>query len=151
MVSDVCNLEFGIAAVRELPPTNRSLLLRIDFTDDQAWNRLCDAIQEPSKEGFIAYFEYVNDLSYEGLTLKELTDAAINGEKQLSYICVADRVTLTASEQPILVIDCYDQPGRTFRVIPSEVWSVENNLSIANMDFREFADSCDSDGIFRGF
>jgi len=29
--------------------------------------------------------------------------------------------------------------------------SVENNLSIANMDFSEFADNVDKDGIFRGF
>ena len=45
----------------------------------------------------------------------------------------------------------YDEPGRTFRVIPSEMWSVENNLSIANMDFAEFADAVDEDGVFRGF
>ena len=29
--------------------------------------------------------------------------------------------------------------------------SRENNLSIANMDFREFAESVDPDGVFRGF
>jgi hypothetical protein len=29
--------------------------------------------------------------------------------------------------------------------------SVENNLSIANMDFIDFAESVDEDGIFRGF
>ena len=28
---------------------------------------------------------------------------------------------------------------------------VENNLSISNMDFYEFADNADADGIFRGF
>jgi hypothetical protein len=38
-----------------------------------------------------------------------------------------------------------------FRVIPSQMWSVENNLSIANMDFFEFADAVGDDGIFRGF
>jgi hypothetical protein len=45
----------------------------------------------------------------------------------------------------------YEEPGRTFRVIPSEMWSVENNLSVANMDFYEFADNVDLDGVFRGF
>ena len=30
-------------------------------------------------------------------------------------------------------------------------WSVENNLSIANMDWEEFADAVDDAGIFRGF
>jgi hypothetical protein len=45
----------------------------------------------------------------------------------------------------------FDEPGRTFRVIPREIWSVENNLSISNMDYHEFADNIDSDGVFRGF
>lgn len=44
-----------------------------------------------------------------------------------------------------------DSGGRTFRIIPSEMWGIENNLSIANMDFRDFADSADADGVFRGF
>ena len=36
-------------------------------------------------------------------------------------------------------------------VVPGQVWSIENNLSIANMDFFEFADRTDPDGVFRGF
>jgi uncharacterized protein DUF6924 len=31
------------------------------------------------------------------------------------------------------------------------MWSVENNLSIANMDFDEFADAVDQDGVYRRF
>ncbi|HET7601047.1 MAG TPA: hypothetical protein VFK09_12185 [Gemmatimonadales bacterium] len=49
------------------------------------------------------------------------------------------------------MVDLYAEPGRTFRVVPRETWAVENNLSIANMDFAEFADRADPDGIFRGF
>ena len=60
-------------------------------------------------------------------------------------------MTLTHPDRPIVVIDLFGEPGRTFRVIPSEIWSIENNLSIGNMDFDEFADSVDPDGIFRGF
>lgn len=39
------------------------------------------------------------------------------------------------------------RPGRP----PRELWSVDNNLNIANMDWEEFADNTDGDGIFRGF
>jgi hypothetical protein len=28
---------------------------------------------------------------------------------------------------------------------------IENNLSLANMDFEEFAEAVDPDGVFRGF
>jgi hypothetical protein len=42
--------------------------------------------------------------------------------------------------------------GRTpFRCIPSELWSVDNNLNIANMDWEDFAGSTGEDGVFRGF
>jgi len=63
---------------------------------------------------------------------------------------------LTHPDRPIQVVNLYDyragpRSGDTFRVIPSEMWSVQNNLSLANMDWAEFADSTDEDGIFRGF
>lgn len=99
--------------MKALPLTNRSPLLRAAFDNDQAWIRLCEAIQEPSEEGFIAYFDYISDPSYSGLTVERLTDIVLDDEKH-SFICVADHITLTDSEQLILVIDCYDQPSRTF-------------------------------------
>ena len=49
------------------------------------------------------------------------------------------------------VVDLHAELGRPFRVIPPEMWGVENNLSIANMDFYEFADKAEPDGVFRGF
>ena len=48
------------------------------------------------------------------------------------------------------LIDLWQRDGRTFRVVPSEMASVENNLSLANMDWKEFAEQVDPDGIFRG-
>lgn len=63
----------------------------------------------------------------------------------------ADTKTLTDPELPIIAVDLSEEIGQTFRVIPSEMWSVENNLSICNMGFEEFKESIDQDGIFRGF
>ncbi|MFM7249816.1 MAG: DUF6924 domain-containing protein [Planctomycetaceae bacterium] len=62
----------------------------------------------------------------------------------------ADRATFIDSQPSFMVVDLNDEPGRTFRVIPSEMWSVEGNLSIATMDFREYAENVDPDGVFRG-
>jgi hypothetical protein len=44
-----------------------------------------------------------------------------------------------------------DDPAsqQPFRVIPSKLWAVD--LSLANMDYEEFADAVDAEGIFRGF
>jgi hypothetical protein len=58
---------------------------------------------------------------------------------------------MTDHERPVLVVDLSQEPGRTFRVIPGQMWGVENNLSLANMEFSEFADNVDPDGVFRGF
>jgi len=58
---------------------------------------------------------------------------------------------MTDEEHPVLVLDSFNPEVKTFRVIPSEAWGVENNLSLANMDYSEFADAADPNGVFRGF
>ena len=136
--------------MKNLPETENSLLLRTDFSDDAAWAALCDAAQAQSEEGFQARLECISDRAYDGLTIDQLVALARTND-DLGYIFLADRVALTNPEQPILVVDLYDEPGRTFRVIPRELWGVENNLSLANMDYSDFADNVDADGVFRGF
>ncbi len=68
-----------------------------------------------------------------------------------SFAFIADRLTIADPERPVLVVDLSHEPGRTFRVIPSQMWAIENNLSHANMEYSEFADNVDPDGVFRGF
>jgi hypothetical protein len=63
---------------------------------------------------------------------------------------VADTITVEHRDRPILCIDLLAS-RKPFRVVPSELWAVENNLSLANMDYEEFADALDAEGIFRGF
>ncbi|MFF1519862.1 DUF6924 domain-containing protein [Streptomyces sp. NPDC058305] len=41
--------------------------------------------------------------------------------------------------------------GRGVRVVAVQLWSIENNLSGANMNSEEFAGAVDEDGVFRGF
>ena len=68
-----------------------------------------------------------------------------------AYGCVfvADATAMSAAEHHLLVLDPANPDGQTFRVIPSEAWGVENNLAIANMDYSEFADAADPDGVPR--
>ena len=73
-------------------------------------------------------------------------------EGYVGQIAVADAQTMR--DQTVLLVDFNElgeQVGRTFRSIPSEVEPIVANLSLANMDFAEFADNTDPDGIFRGF
>lgn len=67
-------------------------------------------------------------------------------------IFIADSVTMTSPDHPLLVIDLrHDGTHAPFRSTPREVQSIENNLSLCNMDFFEFAEAVDADGVFRGF
>ena len=132
------------------PNSGNPVLLRTDFSNDAAWAALCKAAQAPSEEDFQANIDCVSDRSFDGLAVEQVVSLARNGSSH-SFAFVADRLTIADPERPILFVDLADGPGRTFRVIPSQMWAVENNLSLANMEYSEFADNVDPDGVFRGF
>jgi hypothetical protein len=136
--------------MKKLPETDNSLLLRTDFSDDAVWASLCIAVQQPNEEGFRAHLDCFSDPAYDRLGVEELVAVCPKGGDR-TFAFIADRTTFTDPERPVLVVDFYHEPGRTFRVTPREMWGVENNLSIGNMDFYEFADNVDPDGVFRGF
>ena len=134
--------------MKRLPRSDQALVIRTDFSDDAAWNTVVAAIQQPV-EGFFAYVDFVDDAAFSGLTVEQLV--ALRDDLSKSYAIVADAVTMSGVEHPLLIVDLIEELGRTFRAVPSAIQSIENNLSIANMDFWEFADNVDADGVFRGF
>ncbi|GGW26521.1 hypothetical protein GCM10010381_08410 [Streptomyces xantholiticus] len=84
-------------------------------------------------------------------------------------VFLADGVTMRSEHRALLALDidteeadldpAYYQelidspPPREFRTAPSGVHDIHANLSIANMDFEEFAEaaSADPDGLYRSF
>lgn len=136
-------------SMKRIPDSENALAVRTDFSDDAAWESLCQAIDAPVG-GFRAYVDFISDRDYEGLTPEGLLSLFSECPSR-SFVFMIDRVALSHPEHPILVVDLRAEPGRSFRVIPSVVPSVESNLSIANIDFVEFAGAADTDGIFRGF
>src|ERR1700722_11739939 len=140
------------------------LLVRTDFTDDDAWDQVRDQAQrEYGADGFSADVEPVSDPGWGEATWEAVKAAAPGtGEAGPSVLFIADSITFASSEHPILVVDLTDKflsvaefpelADRTpFRCIPSALWSVENNLTIANLDWEDFAGDVDGDGISRGF
>ena len=125
----------------------QSLLIRTDFTNDAAWARLNAALAAPAE--YHAFLELVEDRRYEALTIGSLLELAA-GDSAHPFVFLADQITLSSAEQPVLVVDLLHQPGRYFRVIPSELWAVQNNLIIANADWEDFSELADPDGVFRG-
>ena len=138
-----------MTARKSLPVTQDSLVLRTDFSNDSAWHLVCADVQAPVGD-FRAFVECVSDPEFAGVTPAEL--ASLQPERsEHSFVFIVDGITLSSPEHPIVVVDLIGEPGRWFRVVPREAWAVQNNLSLANMDFVDFADSVDPDGVFRGF
>lgn len=74
-----------------------------------------------------------------------VSEAAAGDEITLLYVDLGVRDAEIAE-----LLDSYN--GRSFRCVVGEVAAIEINLSIANMDFSEFANYADDHGgVFRGF
>ena len=127
-----------------------SPLVRTDFSDDAAWRLLVQAATAESPDGFRAYLKIVDDRRFADRSAADLIEMG-EGWDRAAVLFVADAKALSDPEQPILCVDLVDQPGRSFRCIPSELWGVDNNLNLANMDFNEFATALDEQGVHRGF
>jgi hypothetical protein len=137
-------------------------LVRTDFTDDDAWDQVQDeATREYGPDGFCACVEPVSDPQWAGATWEAVKAAAPTDERGPCVLFIADSITFGSPEHPILVVDLDDKilsvaefpeiADRTpFRCVPSALWEVENNLSIANLDWEDFAGTLDDDGIYRG-
>jgi hypothetical protein len=135
--------------MRPLPATEHAPVLRTDFADQAAWDAIGRAIRAPV-DGFLAYVTFVDDAAYDGVGLERLP-ALLPERPDHAIVIVADGAAMSHPEHPLLVVDALSRPLRSFRAVPGRIQGVENNLSIANMDFAEFAEAVDDDGIFRGF
>ena len=137
--------------MKPLPQSQAALVIRTDFSDQEAWEAIGAAILQLTKEGFGAQVDFVDDAGYRGATKEQLLDLVPEGEERPFFLMIVDAVTVRSPEHPVLVVDLWREPGREFRAVPAAVQAIENNLSIANINFAEFADAVDEDGIFRGF
>ena len=139
--------------MKQLPKTTNPVVIRTDFENQQAWETICELVRAPVHEGnetFYAYVEFLENSDYRNFSKDQLL-AIVPGDYGHSFFFVADSAAVLSPEFAILAVDLVESRGRSFRAIPSKIQSIENNLSLANMDFEEFAESADKDGIFRGF
>ena len=147
-----CRGDAGIlGAVPALPRMDSSLLVRTDFASDDAWQQLSDEAQLENQDGFRAYLVPVSDPAFDQLGWEAVRAALPGGDHGALVLFIADTITLTSPGHPVLVVDLGRDAGdRPFRCIPSGLWSVENNLNPANMDWEDFAGAADAGGVLRG-
>lgn len=168
--------------VREALTTSETALIRTDFSDDAAWLRIVDVVTAPDTTDtgseYGAYEPNIataEDRGLDGWSVEDLVKAWDKSERS-GYVLVADAQSIQESRKGGLVTVAYvdlnesdlapgevdeygmtaedygTEYGRSFRCQLEQVASIEANLSIANMDFFEFADTADrNDGVFTGF
>lgn len=115
------------------------------------WQQVSDQAQRENEDGFRAYAEPVSDPAFDGATWEAAKAAVPANDHGASVLFIADSTALTGPDHPVLVVDLLDSGKRPFRCILPELWSVDNNLNIANMTWEDFASAVDGRGVFRGF
>jgi hypothetical protein len=137
--------------MQQIPETANAPVLRTDFSDQNAWERICAEIRKPvGIFRFLANVDFIDEVEFADLTTEQVLERLPHNYNH-TFIMVVDQTAIAQPDHPLLVIDLFEKPARDFRAIPSMIQSIENNLSIANMDFEDFTSTVGTDGIFRGF
>lgn len=63
-----------------LPKSNESLLVRTDFTSDEAWQQLVGQATQENEDGFRAYAEPVSDPAFDAASWETVKAAVPAGQ-----------------------------------------------------------------------
>jgi len=132
-----------------IPASDYPLLIRTDFKNNYSWDTIKDKITSPENK-YEAAITFIDDHKFDNLSLTQLPFFGSEQDQQ-DFIFIADSISMLDLENPILCVNLAEDFGNQFRVIPSMVWAVANNLFIVKMEFNDFIEAVDSDGVFRGF
>lgn len=141
-------------------------LLRTDFGDDAAWDQVVRLVSTtPDEAGNTAAVAPISDPHYAGMDPAALAGEVMAADLMEGYAILADARSMSEAaaggEVTVVYVDLspyavedaelFDtRPGNSFRTVSSQVASIEVNLSIANLDFSDFASAVDGDGVYRG-
>ena len=81
--------------------------------DQSAWEELTTVVREPAEPGFFN-IEILDDCENAGATVEKLMGALVGGYEH-SFMVVADGVSISQPDHPLLVVDLVVERGRQFR------------------------------------
>ncbi|MCF3964750.1 DUF6924 domain-containing protein, partial [Streptomyces fuscigenes] len=113
-----------------LPEHDLPLLLRTDFTDEDAWRGLLREVDR-------GWVSVEADRRHEGLSPDALRALVPEGSRR-TVLVVADAVTFASGERPLLLVDAAD--GRSFRAVPDACASAVGNLALGEETFDDLYD-----------
>lgn len=146
-----------LAAVSDMPakivpPVDEldlsGVLVRTDYTDDARFQEvLAEARQQVGPNST----DRAILLVVEDPRLARITPARIPEMVEVEdFVFVADARSMLDST--LLVVDVFNGSETylaTFRIVPEAVLAIEVNLVLANLDFIDFLEVVDPDGVFR--
>ncbi|MFI5841698.1 DUF6924 domain-containing protein [Catenuloplanes sp. NPDC051500] len=132
-----------------LPVTESTLVVRTDFADPDAWDRVRKAVAYPPGGDLVsAAFTFVDDPRYAGLSPVSALEL-VPRRPAHQMVALADTVTMATPDRPLLVVDLIDDPGQVFRSAPEVLWHVASSLFVAKGYFHEYVRSVGDDGVYR--
>jgi hypothetical protein len=130
------------------------LLIRSDYTDEAAWAELLRRLDEPqvSADGVELWFKLtpIEAEFLDGTTAQAQFEMRQQVQAPPGRCYIADSMTMTHPEHPLLVMFADEQSFETCRVIPEALGEVDVNLALGNTFVSDFERSAGPDGIFRG-
>ena len=152
--------------------THNPWVVRASISNDQSWELIKKLAAAPQKDllsgmEFTANVRFVEDPLFANLPCHDIV-RSLPADYPGYLVFVVDAQSDQGNEHSLLVVgfspqgedpkDFDRKPNQTpleeirsFRALPSTIQSIENNLTIANMDFEDFRNAVHQDGIFRGF
>ena len=125
-------------------------IIRIDFSDDTSWEAMKYEINKSSFYMQSASVHYVSDKYNESLLPGELV-AKYKSNQKIDDIYIYDSQSTKDGSILIIALDPIVDCPNSIRITPEKLAMYDVNSSLGNMDFIDFAQSIDSDGIFREF
>lgn len=143
-----------------------AVVIRTDYSDDGAWERVAVGLRQPWAEGVESSWHAVEGAGWAGADADEVLAALPDHLPDLhDVVFLADADTMCGEQNSLLAVstdpDMRDEeheiPGlgftSRFRILPTAVAEMVGNLAIANMDYEDFSSSAHGDPqrIHRGF
>ncbi|MQY19604.1 DUF6924 domain-containing protein [Nocardia macrotermitis] len=142
-----------------LPETVKAVLIRTDFSDQQAWEACRSAIDAAAMAAFDTSVdedvEILDDPANRDLTADRLLALESLAETDHTFVMLVDGETLSSTEYPVLFLDLFeDQRGATVRVVAAELSEAVGNVDNGNITIQDYAAAAENagdKGVFRGF
>lgn len=149
-----CPRPVPAAALEALCNAHPTAIVRTAFSDDDAWAAAWRDIAMPREywddDDLVLRGTLVARPEFEGWSGEDLA-SLLSQTPEHDFVFVVDAVTLASPEHPVLVVevDAERERPRFFRAVPHVLLDVETQLSISNLDWEDFSEAVDPDGVLR--